>query len=68
VSRPCFGPRFYRVRATRGAESTGSNHDQRRSEAASEVRRLVADGYTVTLETVDDRYPANVLHVETFEP
>lgn len=72
MGRPYYGPRFFRLTCTRernGTETTGASYGQNRMLAVSDARNVyIPAGYTVVLETLDDRYPANVLNRETIEP
>ncbi len=66
-----YGPRFYRVVWTRSDGTEGNMaFGDRRSEARAHAERVAldaADG-TATLESIDDRYPANVLTSELIKP
>ncbi len=71
--RPYYGPRFFRLTCTKERngelEMTGATYGQNRMHAVSDARSVyIPAGYTVVLETLDDRYPANVLNRETIEP
>ena len=65
--RPYYGPRFYRVCWKRGSETTTMNFgEEARSSAKAHAMRLAKiEGITsIRLESIDDRYPANVLETE----
>ncbi len=63
-----YGPRFYRVRWDRwdNGEEEWMAFDDARAEAKAHADRLANGPFAVNvrLETIDDRYPANVLSSE----
>lgn len=71
--RAYAGPRFYRLTCTRTrdgkAETTGASYGENRMAAVNEARRIFLPiGYACVLESLDDRYPANVLSSEEIKP
>ena len=59
------GPRFYRVNFThkRDGHRTGYTYGENASAARAQAKSLAAADWAtdVVLETIDDRYPANVI-------
>lgn len=71
--RAYAGPRFYHLECERvrdgKTETTGASYGRDRSFAVADACSIYLPlGYTVTLKTVDDRYPANVLSREPILP
>ena len=71
MMRRYYGKRFYRVAWILPAtgERVYSSFDDRRSEARDYAKQLLRTRYArqVTLEAIDDQYPANVLESQVFE-
>ena len=66
-----YGKRFYRVtwERTLTGKRESMSFDDRRSEAKAHASRTAASPHAtaVRIETLDDRYPANVLASESVE-
>lgn len=63
--RPYYGPRFYRLKLHKADHDTSVSYGDNRSLAVSNARNVyLPAGYKCILETIDDRYPANVLATE----
>ena len=65
---PYYGPRFYRVTYLHSGKPSSMTFHDRRSEARAYAKRITTEPWAadVTLETLDDRYPANVLESEIY--
>jgi hypothetical protein len=62
-----YGPRFFRLQIVRpDGSKTSVSYGENRSHATSDARGVYKPtGCTCTLETLDDRHPANILASET---
>ena len=71
MTRPYFGKLAYRVLWTRDDGTSGNaTFGENRSLAMEHARRMAAADFTtgpVSVESLDDQYPANVISTTTIE-